>query len=445
MEKKDKDKLRAQVRALATERKEAPPKACDTLTVATITNGQAAEAGHLGRMLESLAGLNCAVVLVDTSSEASPAVAELAAKHGAQLAHQPWAQDFADARNAATRLVQTPWMLVLDSDETLKVEGEALFNALASTHADAFSIMLHNVRETGQVSHPIVRLYRMSAGVVWKSRLHEYVVNIHSNKSKLGGTVPGVAIYHAGHSEADAARFDKVARNKEISLLEWSENPADTYACFIRATCLADEMVPAAKLWQQVLADFERAPLLMLTQGWRRHACAQMVAFYDAVAQGYEAAGLHGNKGAQGAWAKLAEMAGRARRMLPGFEDLADFGSPDLRYYAGKAALNLGDPALALDVLAPLMGSPTVLPYANNEAAFTGRFLVYLQALLEVGRFAEVSELGAGLLPNYGEGGHFKHDPTREATLKRLNDLVVSAREKQEEANTFLADYLGKH
>ena len=75
------------------------------------------EAGLLPRCLATLQGAD-EIIVVDTgSTDQSIAVA---AKYGATVVEEPWADDFSAARNTGLAHAASDWILVLDADETLQ-------------------------------------------------------------------------------------------------------------------------------------------------------------------------------------------------------------------------------------------------------------------------------------------------------------------------------------
>jgi glycosyltransferase involved in cell wall biosynthesis len=97
------------------------------------------EAGNIARCLDSV-GFAQEKLVIDCGS--TDATVEIAAAHGARVAHQPWL-GFGLQRRAATALARHPWILFLDADEWLSNELAAecerrLPQLLASDYAGAY-------------------------------------------------------------------------------------------------------------------------------------------------------------------------------------------------------------------------------------------------------------------------------------------------------------------
>src|SRR5258708_6375956 len=74
-------------------------------------------ADTLRNCLESVRGTVDEIVVADTgSTDSSP---DIARQYGATCVSIPWANDFAQARNAALAYSTTDWVLSLDADEEL--------------------------------------------------------------------------------------------------------------------------------------------------------------------------------------------------------------------------------------------------------------------------------------------------------------------------------------
>lgn len=405
------------------------------LTVATITHDGAAKDGTLARMLASVALFAWQIVLVDTSEVPSDAVAALAAQYNADLTHCPWPDSFAEARNAATPLIKGTWCLVVDSDEEVSADAAELRRVMQATHADAFAVRLLNHTERGSASMEILRLYRVSCGMTWASRVHEYVTQTRDGTMRVGGSISAVKLSHVGHSDAEAVKNQKLAKRQRLARLDAEEHPDDLYRLYVLAQ-LEDASFTAAKLWQQVVSSIRAEPFKLLTDGWRRHALVAAVAFHVLVAENYEAARLE--KPAEQAWARVVDLAAECRAMLPGRGDVGELGGADLRYMMAKALLKCKDPAGALDVLEPVMGLDPQPPYSYGEAAFTGRMLVYLRALYAVRDCAQIPYLCEQLTPKYQAGGDLFSHPDAGKILAELAQLKADATEYTKQALSFL-------
>ncbi len=148
--------------------------------------------------LDSVRGLVAAVVVVDTGSDdATEAVARAA---GATVLSFPWANDFAAARNAALRAIDTDWVLVLDADEELDQEAHRwIRKELRHPRADGYVVPVRNylppwnevlaghILLPPEQRHPrapdaaiyshseICRLYRRRPDVYYIGHVHEQV------------------------------------------------------------------------------------------------------------------------------------------------------------------------------------------------------------------------------------------------------------------------------
>ena len=76
-----------------------------------------AEAGRIGRALESVRGLVSEIVVV-LNEETRDGTEEICLGHGAMVRRMPW-QGFRDQKNAVQDLARQPWVLQLDADEEL--------------------------------------------------------------------------------------------------------------------------------------------------------------------------------------------------------------------------------------------------------------------------------------------------------------------------------------
>lgn len=86
-----------------------------------------AEAGRIGRALESVAGWTSEIVVV-LNEEVRDGTEEIAKRHGARVVREKW-QGFREQKNISLRLANEPWVLCLDADEEVSPElRESIFN-----------------------------------------------------------------------------------------------------------------------------------------------------------------------------------------------------------------------------------------------------------------------------------------------------------------------------
>jgi len=78
-----------------------------------------------------VSGLVSQIVIADTGSTDNSV--DIAREFGATVVPVPWENHFGNARNAALRLMQTDWVLVLDADEELDAEAKNQISNLLRT------------------------------------------------------------------------------------------------------------------------------------------------------------------------------------------------------------------------------------------------------------------------------------------------------------------------
>ena len=155
-------------------------------------------ADTLRNCLESVRGLVDEMIVVDTgSTDSSP---EIARQGGAICISIPWANDFAQARNAALAHSTTDWVLSLDADEELDNEAARIIPSLLSrTAIGGYIVPVRNYlparhgsvngnRATANdgrcksaanapayAQHLVVRLFRRNPNILYKGCVHENI------------------------------------------------------------------------------------------------------------------------------------------------------------------------------------------------------------------------------------------------------------------------------
>ena len=182
------------------------------------------EAGHLDACLSSLRGLVDEVVVVDTGS--SDASVEVAMRHGAIVAHEPWRGDFATPRNRSLDLATGEWILYVDADERVRAGDDRERRRVIGAATGHAALRVPLVPRVGWTPYLEYRLWRHDPDVRFGGRMHESIVSaIHSAAQRDGRAVEAsdvLTIEHLGY-ERDQER--KYRRDEPILLEALREHP----------------------------------------------------------------------------------------------------------------------------------------------------------------------------------------------------------------------------
>jgi len=175
------------------------------------------EEAMLPSCLEALRGVADEVVVCDTGSR--DRTVEIATAMGATVTHFPWINDFAAARNAAAEHARGEWVLVVDADERIRVDADALRRRLLAQPAvdgfwtDIYNYTTHDGSST--TDHRAIRLMR-------RETVH-YEGDVHETPVRRDGQLPEAAdcdeltIDHLGYLAEIVLARDKVARNTGLA------------------------------------------------------------------------------------------------------------------------------------------------------------------------------------------------------------------------------------
>lgn len=228
------------------------------------------EEQNLGRALESFRALveqGAEIVVLDTGS--TDRTVEIAAAAGATVAHFPWIDDFAAARNRAFAQASGEWLAVVDADEVLTPDFcSSARRVLAETKATALSIPTTSVDDRGLPGATVmsVRLIRNGMGYAYEGRVHEVLT---TSITRLGGRTDAameLTLVHHGYTTAESARKDRHARNVKLLEAAHAADPSEPrYWHYLGAEYkTAGDHEKAATLFDRVLT---RAPSFELV-GW---------------------------------------------------------------------------------------------------------------------------------------------------------------------------------
>jgi glycosyltransferase involved in cell wall biosynthesis len=180
------------------------------------------EARCIQRCLDSVRAVVDSTFVLDTGSDDD--TAGIAQRAGARVAHFPWCDDFAAARNAALELADADWSLVLDADEWL-VDGAAALRELRSCpQSFAGVIRVDNLfgADERAASCSVSWLSRvLPRGARYSGRVHEQP-DAAWPRRRLD-----VVVRHDGY--LDAPMRGKHGRNDQLLRLALAERPGDAY------------------------------------------------------------------------------------------------------------------------------------------------------------------------------------------------------------------------
>lgn len=175
------------------------------------------EKDHIETVLKSIEGVD-EIIVCDTGSTDN--TVELARAMGATVFEDyKWEDDFAAARNHALSHASGEWVLSIDGDEKLEVEGVSKIRRIVRDATDAQKTFSVNMWSKGQV-HRLPRIFRNDGTVSWVGRGHETLSPIQENLVDV--------VIEYGHSTAHLLDPDRMMRILEKSVIE-NPTPRDKY------------------------------------------------------------------------------------------------------------------------------------------------------------------------------------------------------------------------
>lgn len=181
------------------------------------------EARCIARCLESARPHVDAMIVLDTgSTDDTVAIAEAC---GATVHPFTWCDDFSAARNAALGHSDADWNLILDCDDWLEGEADALGpDTLPPAPAEARFIGCVRIVNRASPDQAVTRKFIprvLPRGVRYEGRIHEQPV------SPLPKILLPLVLRHDGFEDAQLVR--KAGRNEAILRAEIHANPDDSY------------------------------------------------------------------------------------------------------------------------------------------------------------------------------------------------------------------------
>ncbi|MHB1740676.1 MAG: glycosyltransferase, partial [Actinomycetes bacterium] len=176
----------------------------------------------LGGCLDSLAGLVDEVVVYDTGS--TDRTCEVAAAHGARVVPGYWEDHFGEARTRALAHCTGRWVLWVDADERVVLDGGATAGATAlrdrleaATEA-GLGVQIISQEGSGSARSTTFacRLFRRATSVL-AHRLHERPVSVVHGGSTFEGSTSLAHLEHLGYLQTRFVERDKASRNLRLA------------------------------------------------------------------------------------------------------------------------------------------------------------------------------------------------------------------------------------
>ncbi|HEY4429941.1 MAG TPA: glycosyltransferase [Paenibacillus sp.] len=174
------------------------------------------EASHLEKCLSSVQGIVSEIIIVDTGSEDHSK--DIALKFGAKIINMPWEHDFSKARNLSLEHATSPWILVLDADETIEHwRKEHIQHLLDAAHTHGYWLpIIHYIGDATEadfVTDHVCRLFRNDSRIRFRGIIHEEMAS--SIWELPAGEIAFAEwhIYHYGYLENELQRKNKYQRN----------------------------------------------------------------------------------------------------------------------------------------------------------------------------------------------------------------------------------------
>jgi len=129
------------------------------------------EEKHLGACLACVAAIVDEIIVVDTgSTDSTP---DIASENGAILVRETWRDDFSQARNCALERATGDWILYIDADERVRLDG-SLESVLRDPKAVAARV---SFRASSQLTpYKEHRVFRNRPDIRFRGVIHETIV-----------------------------------------------------------------------------------------------------------------------------------------------------------------------------------------------------------------------------------------------------------------------------
>ncbi|MDP4099368.1 glycosyltransferase [Paenibacillus sp. P96] len=188
------------------------------------------EEKNLPRCLSSVQPIVDEIIIVDTGS--TDDTIAIAKTFGAKVIQMPWQDSFSDARNRGLDEATGDWILWLDADEELDVNGANKLKELLTRDAireqgiEGLQFILCSHLERGMECLVLHRMVRNRPQYRFEGRVHEQIMpSMLRFKPNLILAQVDIHIHHYGYLSQNATRQEKAQRNISLLLQAMAEHP----------------------------------------------------------------------------------------------------------------------------------------------------------------------------------------------------------------------------
>ena len=191
------------------------------------------EKEKLEKCLKSFQDTGYDIVVVDTGS--TDGTQEMVKKYTPYLYDFEWVNDFSAARNFAISKVESEYVIMADSDETLKEWDKKTFETRMKEHPKGLGcIRKENLLSDDGKDYTICDEPRVFSKKYYhyEGAIHEQVVPRSNEFPKREYYHTTISFIHTGYIGTDEEKARKIKRNIDLLEAELEKNPEDVYIWF---------------------------------------------------------------------------------------------------------------------------------------------------------------------------------------------------------------------